>query len=71
MSANRGKIQKGTEMPKSFGVRCRKCGKHIHLADYDSENKDQITFYAVPLDPIPCPQCGHTERYDSQDKEYT
>jgi hypothetical protein len=36
-------------MAVSFGVTCKKCGKHIHLEDVESEGPNQITFYALPL----------------------
>jgi DNA-directed RNA polymerase subunit RPC12/RpoP len=57
-------------MPKSFGVKCKKCGKHISLAGIEAEGDKEIAFYALPLGPIPCPHCGHKDEYASTDREY-
>jgi hypothetical protein len=55
---------------RSFGVKCKGCGEHIHLAEVTQEYDREINFYVVPLEPIPCPLCGHTDNYGSEDKEY-
>jgi ribosomal protein S27E len=57
-------------MAKSFGVLCKKCGKHIHITDVESEGHPKIVFYAVPLTPIVCGNCGHTDDYSSKDNHY-
>jgi hypothetical protein len=57
-------------MPKSFGVKCKECGKHISLANMEQEQKDKIAFYALPLGPITCPHCKHEDQYSGDDKEF-
>lgn len=63
------RLDEGT-MTKSFGVKCKGCDEHIHLADVDDGGEKQIVFYAVPLEPITCPICGHKDIYGSRDKVY-
>jgi ribosomal protein S27E len=57
-------------MQKSFGVKCKGCGKHISLANVEPENDKEVTFYALPLGPITCPNCKHEDQYNNDDKEY-
>jgi hypothetical protein len=57
-------------MPKSFGVKCKGCGKHISLANVEQEQNKEITFYTLPLGLITCPHCKHQDQYSNDDKEY-
>jgi ribosomal protein S27E len=57
-------------MAKSYGVLCKKCGEHIHLADIEPEAQNEITFYTPPLTPVVCAHCGHTDNYSSKDNHY-
>ena len=57
-------------MAKSFGVLCNKCNEHVHVTDVEPEGGTKIVFYTVPLTPIVCPKCGHTDSYGSEDKHY-
>jgi DNA-directed RNA polymerase subunit RPC12/RpoP len=57
-------------MAKSYGVRCKKCGEHIHIESAEPSEKDKITFYTPPLTPVLCPHCGHTDEYSSTDNDY-
>jgi len=56
-------------MTRSYGLRCKKCGVHIHLEDANVDSSKTITFYAPPLDPVTCPHFGHVDKYDSKDHE--
>jgi DNA-directed RNA polymerase subunit RPC12/RpoP len=53
-------------MTRYYGVKCEICGTRIALGR--CENKDgTITFYTVPLEPIPCEACGKKHLYKSGD----
>ena len=52
---------------KYYGVRCQTCEELIKLAQIKKDNPNTISFYAVPVDPIPCPSCGSSHLYGSKD----
>jgi hypothetical protein len=57
-------------MTKYFGVECKTCEKFIPLAIYRIDEGSQVTFYPVPLEPVPCPACGKSHRYDRLNSKY-
>jgi hypothetical protein len=48
-------------------VRCKTCEAYLWLADVVEDEKGKITFYVVPLEPIPCKECGSSHLYSSAD----
>lgn len=54
-------------MAHYFGVSCATCDTKIALAKVEKDTGRQITFYVVPLDPVPCRSCGSSHMYGSED----
>jgi len=52
---------------KYFGVKCQTCETLIRLTEMQPDNPGTITFYAVPLEPIPCQSCGSQHLYGPKD----
>lgn len=50
-------------MTKYYGVICELCGRKIYLEKETPSNVGTVTFYAVPLKPVPC-TCGGSYIYD-------
>jgi hypothetical protein len=42
-------------MAKQYGVQCKLCDEFIKLGDIEESSGNKVTFYAAPLEPIPCP----------------
>ena len=57
----------GKVRDKYYGVKCLTCEEFIKLAHIKKDDPGTISFYAVPLDPIPCPGCGSSHLYGSKD----
>ena len=57
-------------MVKSYGVKCKACGEHIHLAEVNTDLGREITFYCLPLGPITCLKCNHVDDYESKESEF-
>ena len=53
-----------SEMTRYFGVKCTTCHIPIALAVH---KPDEGTDYQVPLESIPCPECGSWHMYRSDD----
>jgi hypothetical protein len=53
-----------------FGVKCATCEEPIPLAICDIDEGRKITFYVVPVTPLPCPVCGSSNLYASPDAIY-
>jgi len=53
-------------MTRYCGVKCATCEGNIPLAIIGA-GANQIAFYAIPLDPIPCKGCGASHEYGSVD----
>jgi len=58
-------------MAKYFGVKCANCGRKIPLEFREPTLQRKIVkFCYMPLHPIDCPDCGHTQQYESKDSLY-
>jgi DNA-directed RNA polymerase subunit RPC12/RpoP len=57
-------------MPQSYGVRCHNCGEHIHIEWVTPDTPKEITFYCVPLTPVPCTRCGQEAIYTSKQHQF-
>lgn len=54
-------------MSTRYGVMCAsRLGHPIPLETIDDDPKGKMTFYAVPLNPILCPDCGWSAVYGSE-----
>ena len=57
-------------MPASYGVRCKKCGGHIHITEAALEGNHKIAPHTPPTEPIPCSHCGHVDTYGSKHHQF-
>ena len=49
-----------------YGVNCKGCGKFIQMGQQSDPAPNEMTFYTMPLGPIPH-ECGVSEQYGSDD----
>jgi len=54
-------------MTRYVGVTCKTCEENIALAAMGA-GPNEIAFYAIPLEPIPCKHCGASRLYGSEDR---
>jgi hypothetical protein len=54
-------------MARYYGVECELCLRVIALGECGPDGKKNTTFYAAPLDPILCPECGGSYLYGTDD----
>jgi hypothetical protein len=54
-------------MTPYYGVECNLCGIVIVLGKRADRRGKEITFYVAPLKPIPCPECGGSYLYGTDD----
>lgn len=55
-------------MTPYYGVKCGGCGLNIPLEIRKPKlDGKRVNINSVPLEPIPCPDCGHVQQYGSED----
>jgi hypothetical protein len=56
-------------MAKLYGVNCKTCETFITVADSEDVDigDDSAMHWVVPVEPIPCPHCGSSHLYGSED----
>lgn len=50
-----------------YGVRCKRCGEYLEFGRLEMDGDKQMTFYAAPLAPVKCGNCGVSCQYSSDD----
>ncbi|HXY14354.1 MAG TPA: hypothetical protein VEI26_07635 [Terriglobales bacterium] len=54
-------------MPKYYGFECKLCATVVAIGTLEPNNEKNITFYAAPLVPVICPDCGGSYQCDMDD----
>jgi transcription initiation factor IIE alpha subunit len=54
-------------MARYYGFECELCGTIVALGQCGPNDREKVTFYAAPLDPVLCPDCGGSYLYSTDD----
>ena len=54
-------------MMRYYGVKCAKCGLSIALQLSATSEGKIVEINFVPLTPIECPNCHHSQQYEAAD----
>jgi hypothetical protein len=54
-------------MPRYYGVKCKTCGTNIPLVAREPGEGRNTAVYSVPLESIPCLECGAWHIYSLED----
>lgn len=60
---------RGLEEMISYGVLCRKCGKHVHLAEARLRANEKVE-HVPPREYIACTKCGYKSFYGVIDSHF-